>query len=215
MRGADPIGEKQRQRAGGGLVDDDAPRLVVREQGEQIGRSVVLDDAGRRLHVAEQDEPNAEVASETVEGGAFGPVAGDHDEEARLVRLCSGADERVEPLLGREPGNREHDDVVVTGADGGAEGRAARDEPIGQLDVGLDVDRVREAAGAARGCAAGEHGVACQRPDRQHPGRATHDRRHDEPLHDAPPGRPRVAIVALDEQHVRNAAAAAPEHGGL
>ena len=86
VRGADPVGEDQRQPAGGGLVDDHCPGLPLREEREHVGRCVHLHDP-LPGPVAGEHETRAELVREGLEASALGPVSRQHQEEPGIVRL--------------------------------------------------------------------------------------------------------------------------------
>ena len=109
MRGADPIREHERQPTRCGLVDDDRPRLALREEREDVRGDVELDDP-LPLDVPGEHEAHAvgRVAS-SLEALALRPVAREDEHEPGVAGRRDRAYEHVEPLLGREPRDGEDD----------------------------------------------------------------------------------------------------------
>ena len=111
MRGADAIRQDEREPARRRLVDDDAPRLVRREQGEHVGDRIALRDAVP-FDVRQHDEAHALGARERLQPRSLGAAAREEQHEPTVGRGRDGPDERVEALLRREPRDGEDGDVV-------------------------------------------------------------------------------------------------------
>ena len=82
VRRSDTVGEHERQPGRGGFVDDHAPRLLARQQREDVGVDIAL----RELLLAE--------------------TAGDRDELDACASARVGKD--VEALLGHVAAHRQH-----------------------------------------------------------------------------------------------------------
>ena len=212
-RSADAVREHERQAARRGLVHDDAPRLV-RARGARRRR--------RRTY-----------ASATRSSGSS-PVNDRGRRAGRVLERARARAPRRRPARGRPPRRdraQQHVEALLrrtsratlrTTTSSSASPSAARSsarraaELVGALAEARDVDRVREDAYALR---------RRRRARRRTRGRASpttstdaaprtigrHDRRLDLP----PPAGLRPRVVALDEQHVRNARAPAPGERGL
>ena len=60
----------------------------------------------------EEADPHLELGGELLEPLALGARAGEDEDEPLVLGERDRAHERVEPLLGREPRDRQHGDVV-------------------------------------------------------------------------------------------------------
>ena len=94
------------------LVHDDRPRLALGEEREDVGRDVELDDP-LPLDVAREHEPHAELARRAArDATARRPRRRRRAGGARSAASCDRSHEVVEPLLGRETRDGQHDHVV-------------------------------------------------------------------------------------------------------
>ncbi len=107
-------------------------------------------------------QADAELSREALEHWPVGAVADDRKHEPRIGDLSHRADKRVEPFLRREPSNRQHDEVVLAGAELVAERVAATCELVGPLPPRRDVDRVGEDPDAFGPSTASDERVARQ-----------------------------------------------------
>ncbi len=145
MSRADAVGENEREPAGGSFVDDDRPRLALRQEREHIGGHVHLDDA-LPLPIACEGESHSANAGEILEPLPLRALPGQNEQKSRIVGLRHRVDEDIETLFRRQPGNREHDHVVRLRPELLPEVVPPAREPVGLLPELLDVDRVREHA---------------------------------------------------------------------
>ena len=141
--------------------------------------------------------------------------ADEQEDESGIGCRRDCADERVEPLLGREARDGKDRDVVPSDARLGAKLVTPWREPICLAAEVLDVDRVREHRDPIRVDAPAEHRLAREPADDEHLLCASHDPRHDSFLDRPPPAWPRVSLVALHEEHVRDTVTSTPHRGSL
>ena len=210
--GADPVGEDERQPARGRLVDDDAPRLVAREEREDVRDGEPLDDplpgecragarAARRASRASASSalPLRPAAREDAGRGADRPPPRRRGRACRAPSRARAARPRARRRRrARAPPRRA--ELVPAAV------RARR--PLRRTPRRRSCRRRRRSAPDRRRARASTRARACPTTRTSAAPRTT--ARDDGALDGPPPARPRVALVALDEQDVRHAAQAAP-----
>ena len=145
MGGAHAVGEDEREPGRRRLVDDDAPRLVRREEREHVRDDVDLSTIRSHGVSRQQHEANAELAGELLERAAARARRRRGRGRARGSPAAATARTSVSsPFSGDEPCDREDRDIVGREPAARAELVPPPCERVGPLAERRDVDRVRE-----------------------------------------------------------------------
>ena len=115
VRSAHAIREDERKPAGRCFIGDDPPRLALGQERKDVGCDVALHDVLPRP-VSEKTTRAATSAASRTSRLPLGPLADEHEDQARVARLCHRPDKHVVRLLGAETGDGEDDHVVGLGA---------------------------------------------------------------------------------------------------